>query len=361
MLARVDLRGFPATCAPRSARPLADGERRSRASVAAIIADGPAAGRRRRARAHRRFDGGRVDELRVPPKASCSARSTRSIPTRARRARVRPRSDRRLARSAARHRSSSRAARRRRARARRCPSIAPAATCRAAGRAYPSSVLMTALPARVAGVPEVVLCVPPGPDGAVARSILAGGRARAASTRCTASAARRRSRRWRSAPSRSAPVDVDRRPGQRVRRRGQAPGRRRAWASTRFAGPSELAVVADDTADPALRRGRPARAGRARSGRDGDARHVGAKRSPTPSTWRSTCSSLTCRPPGRGRVDARRRAGASCSSTMPRARDRRHQRDRARAPRADVRRRRGARAARAQRGRGVRRARTRPR
>ena len=38
------------------------------------------------------------------------------------------------------------------------------------GRAgYPSTVLMTAIPARVAGVAEVVLCVPPGPDGRVLR------------------------------------------------------------------------------------------------------------------------------------------------------------------------------------------------
>src|SRR5262245_22793355 len=37
---------------------------------------------------------------------------------------------------------------------------------------YPSSVLMTALPARVAGVREVVLCVPPGPDGDVPAAIL---------------------------------------------------------------------------------------------------------------------------------------------------------------------------------------------
>jgi len=36
------------------------------------------------------------------------------------------------------------------------------------GRAvYPSTVLMTAVPARVAGVAEIVLCVPPGPDGRV--------------------------------------------------------------------------------------------------------------------------------------------------------------------------------------------------
>ncbi|MEQ8841322.1 MAG: histidinol dehydrogenase [Acidimicrobiales bacterium] len=36
------------------------------------------------------------------------------------------------------------------------------------GRAvYPSTVLMTAVPAKVAGVGEIVLCVPPGPDGRV--------------------------------------------------------------------------------------------------------------------------------------------------------------------------------------------------
>lgn len=42
------------------------------------------------------------------------------------------------------------------------------------GRAvYPSTVLMTAVPAAVAGVDEVVLCVPPGPDGAVPDVVLA--------------------------------------------------------------------------------------------------------------------------------------------------------------------------------------------
>ncbi|MGI9033894.1 MAG: histidinol dehydrogenase [Acidimicrobiales bacterium] len=42
------------------------------------------------------------------------------------------------------------------------------------GRArYPSTVLMTAVPARVAGVAELVLCVPPDPDGSVAAVTLA--------------------------------------------------------------------------------------------------------------------------------------------------------------------------------------------
>jgi histidinol dehydrogenase len=39
--------------------------------------------------------------------------------------------------------------------------------------AYPSTVLMTAVPAVAAGVAEVVLCVPPGPDGHIARVTLA--------------------------------------------------------------------------------------------------------------------------------------------------------------------------------------------
>ncbi len=39
--------------------------------------------------------------------------------------------------------------------------------------AYPSTVLMTAIPARVAGVAEIVLCVPPGSDGRVPAVTLA--------------------------------------------------------------------------------------------------------------------------------------------------------------------------------------------
>ena len=42
------------------------------------------------------------------------------------------------------------------------------------GRAkYPSSVLMTAVPARVAGVGTIVACVPPGPDGSLPDEVLA--------------------------------------------------------------------------------------------------------------------------------------------------------------------------------------------
>jgi histidinol dehydrogenase len=39
--------------------------------------------------------------------------------------------------------------------------------------AYPSSVLMGVVPARVAGVPEIILCSPPGPSGRPAEVVLA--------------------------------------------------------------------------------------------------------------------------------------------------------------------------------------------
>lgn len=46
------------------------------------------------------------------------------------------------------------------------------------GRAvYPSTVLMTAVPARVAGVGEIVLCTPPGPNGTPHPAVLAAARA----------------------------------------------------------------------------------------------------------------------------------------------------------------------------------------
>ncbi len=39
--------------------------------------------------------------------------------------------------------------------------------------AYPSTVLMTGIPARIAGVPERVMCTPPGPDGKLSPWVLA--------------------------------------------------------------------------------------------------------------------------------------------------------------------------------------------
>ncbi|MDP9074730.1 MAG: histidinol dehydrogenase [Actinomycetota bacterium] len=117
------------------------------------------------------------------------------------------------------------------------------------GRArYPSTVLMTAIPARVAGVPEVVLCVPPGRDGSVDAATLAaaalagvdevymigGAQAVAAMAYGTETI---------------GPVDVIVGPGNvfvSIAKREVAQQGLVAVTSA-FAGPSEVVVIADDT------------------------------------------------------------------------------------------------------------------
>ena len=116
--------------------------------------------------------------------------------------------------------------------------------------AYPSTVLMTTVPARIAGVAEVALCVPPGPDGRVAPVTLAaaavagvdevyrigGAQAIAALAYGTA-----------SVPA----VDVVVGPGNAyvalAKREVAGAG---LVGIDGFAGPSEVAIVADAAADP---------------------------------------------------------------------------------------------------------------
>jgi histidinol dehydrogenase len=116
--------------------------------------------------------------------------------------------------------------------------------------AYPSTVLMTAIPARVAGVPEIALCVPPDPEGRVpavtlAAAALAGvdevyrvGGAQAIAALAYGTETIR-------------PVDVIVGPGNMY-----VTAAKREVAGIvgieSLAGPSELVVVADDTADPAM-------------------------------------------------------------------------------------------------------------
>ncbi|GMU79797.1 MAG: histidinol dehydrogenase [Acidimicrobiia bacterium] len=115
--------------------------------------------------------------------------------------------------------------------------------------AYPSTVLMTAVPARVAGVAEIALCVPPGPDGEVpavtrAAAALAGvdelyrvGGAQAVAALAHGTESIR-------------PVDVVVGPGNVY----VALAKREVAGTVGvdgFAGPSEVAVVADATVDPA--------------------------------------------------------------------------------------------------------------
>jgi histidinol dehydrogenase len=116
------------------------------------------------------------------------------------------------------------------------------------GRAtYPSSVLMTAIPARVAGVGSIACCAPPGPDGSVPRAILAaaaiagvdevyrvgGAQAIAALAYGTESIPR---------------VDVVVGPGSKWVSLAEREVRGTVGVPAAFAGPSEVVVVADDSA-----------------------------------------------------------------------------------------------------------------
>lgn len=115
------------------------------------------------------------------------------------------------------------------------------------GRAkYPSSVLMTAVPARVAGVGAIACCVPPSPDGSLPVEVLAaaslagvdevyrvgGAQAIAAMAYGTESIAK---------------VDVIVGPGSKWVSIAQREVRGVVGVPAAFAGPSEVVVVADDT------------------------------------------------------------------------------------------------------------------
>jgi histidinol dehydrogenase len=116
--------------------------------------------------------------------------------------------------------------------------------------AYPSSVLMTAVPARVAGVPEVVVCVPPDRDGRVPAVTLAAAKLagvdavyRAGGAQAVAALA--------YGTETIAPVDVIVGPGNAyvAEAKRQVSG---VVGIDSIAGSSELAVVADATVDPIL-------------------------------------------------------------------------------------------------------------
>ena len=116
------------------------------------------------------------------------------------------------------------------------------------GRAtYPSSVLMTAIPARVAGVGSIACCAPPGPDGSVPAAILAAaaiagvdevyrvGGAQAIGALAYGTESIRK-------------VDVVVGPGSKWVSIAEREVRGIVGVPAAFAGPSEVVVVADDSA-----------------------------------------------------------------------------------------------------------------
>lgn len=113
--------------------------------------------------------------------------------------------------------------------------------------AYPSTVLMTAVPARVAGVPEVVLCVPPGPDGRVATVTLAAAALAGVDTVFAVGGAQAIGALAYGTET-IAPVDTIAGPGNIYVATAKREVSGRVGVPSAFAGPSEVVVVADETA-----------------------------------------------------------------------------------------------------------------
>ena len=146
------------------------------------------------------------------------------------------------------------------------------------GRAtYPSSLLMGVVPAKVAGVGEVIVCSPPGRDGKPSAVLLAAAEiAGADRVFAIGGAGAIAAMAWGTQNRRAC--RSHRRPGQRVRRGGEAAGRgRRGDRRARRA--ERAARDRRRIGGSKSRRAGNARAGRARSARGGRARlHIACTR-----------------------------------------------------------------------------------
>lgn len=113
---------------------------------------------------------------------------------------------------------------------------------------YPSSVLMTVIPARVAGVPEIVLCVPPDRETSkIAPATLAAAAiAGADEVRAIGGAQAIAAMAYGTETLR--PVDVIAGPGNAFVAIAKREVAGRVGVPMAFAGPSEIVVIADDTA-----------------------------------------------------------------------------------------------------------------
>ncbi len=114
--------------------------------------------------------------------------------------------------------------------------------------AYPSTLIMTAIPARVAGVAEIAVCVPPGPDGRVADVTLAAAAAAGVTEVHPVGGAQAVAALAYGTES-IPPVDVIVGPGNVYVALAQREVAGVAGVPAAFAGPSEVVVVADATAD----------------------------------------------------------------------------------------------------------------
>ena len=246
MLHRLDLRGVTGDLRSRLPRPEAAKEPPV-AAVQAIIADVRARGDAALRELTARFDGAEIDELRVS-QAECDA-ALAEIPPLLREALEAASASilafhREQVVPEVEHERDGIVVRELRRPVDRAGLYVPGGRAR-----YPSTVLMTAVPARVAGVPELVLCVPPDADGTVAAPTLAaaalagvdevyrigGAQAVAAMAYGTESI---------------RPVDVIVGPGNIYVSLAKREVSGEVGVPSSFAGPSEVVVVADDSAPP---------------------------------------------------------------------------------------------------------------
>ena len=114
--------------------------------------------------------------------------------------------------------------------------------------AYPSTLIMTAVPARVAGVEEIAVCVPPGPDGRIADVTLAAAAAAGVTEVHPVGGAQAVAALAYGTES-IPPVDVIAGPGNAYVALAQREVAGVVAVPAAFAGPSEVVVVADATAD----------------------------------------------------------------------------------------------------------------
>ncbi len=246
MLARIDLRGTAGDLRALLARPETTGPD-IRAAVAAIIADVKVRGEAAVRELTARFDGADLSDPRVDP-AEIAAALERTSP--GLRAALELARDQIVAWHEAQREREARHERLGIEVAERVVAVDRAGCYVPGGRApLASSVLMTALPARVAGVPDVILCSPPDSSGRVNDAILAAaaiaevdevyaiGGAQAVAAMAFGSGALRS-------------VDVIVGPGNAY----VVEAKRQVFGTVGIdglAGASEVAIVADDTVDPA--------------------------------------------------------------------------------------------------------------
>jgi len=252
ILHQIDLRGFrgdEAAWRQRLPRPV-DEQDRSSAAVAEILSDVRTHGDEALRRLTARFDGVDLDRLQVPPAEALAALSR--LPADWRRA-LEVAHERLVAYNE--HEAQ--------------PAPPPfeldgvtvehlirpmaRAGCYApGGRArYPSTVLMCAVAARVAGVPEVVLCVPPGPDGRLDDSVLAAAAIAGVDEIYSVGGAQAIAAMAFGTESIPA-VEVIVGPGNRYVAEAKRQVSGVVGVASAFAGPSEVVVIAGEDADPAL-------------------------------------------------------------------------------------------------------------